>query len=230
MERDGPAVVSTASSSRPASAPRTPAGNGRAPPRASPSTARRSCARSFSCGSSRSFVSRMVGRLLAAFYRSVRARARRRAISWYARPVYRVIAAVMAATLLAGCAAHARQTVRFSSITPGAPLTIEATMVRPAGPGPFPAVVQLHGCAGLEAQSFRWARWLAERGYVALVVDSFGPRGVKGDCRSGRTIRRSPRASTMPSARCSTCSPGRTCARTGSPRSAGHKGASTPWR
>ena len=28
----------------------------------------------------------------------------------------------MAATLLAGCAAHARQTVRFSSITPGAPL------------------------------------------------------------------------------------------------------------
>jgi len=127
----------------------------------------------------------MVGRLLAAFYRSVRARARRRAISWYARPVYRVIAAVMAATLLAGCAAHARQTVRFSSITPGAPLTIEATMVRPAGPGPFPAVVQLHGCAGLEAQSFRWARWFAERGYVALVVDSFGPRGVKGDCRSG---------------------------------------------
>jgi dienelactone hydrolase len=46
-------------------------------------------------------------------------------------------------------------------------------------------VVQLHGCAGIEAQSFHWARWLAEHGYVALVVDSFGPRGVKGDCRSG---------------------------------------------
>jgi len=99
--------------------------------------------------------------------------------------VYRVTAVLMAATLLAGCAAHARQTVRFPNITPGAPVTIEATLVRPAGPGPFPAVVQLHGCAGLEAQSFRWARWLAERGYVALVVDSFGPRAVKGDCRSG---------------------------------------------
>ena len=57
--------------------------------------------------------------------------------------------------------------------------------MRPAGNGPFPAVIQLHGCAGLEPQSYRWARWLAERGYVSLVVDSYGPRGVKGDCRSG---------------------------------------------
>jgi dienelactone hydrolase len=98
----------------------------------------------------------------------------------------RLAAAVMAATLLTGCVAHtARHTVRFANITPGAPVTITATLVRPAGPGPFPAVVQLHGCAGIEAQSFRWARWLAERGYVALVGDSFGPRGVKGDCRSG---------------------------------------------
>jgi dienelactone hydrolase len=128
----------------------------------------------------------MVSLLLAAFYRSASVAVRRRAISWYARAVYRLAAAVMAATLLAGCATHtARQTVRFPNTTPGAPVTIEATLVRPAGPGPFPAVVQLHGCAGLEAQSFRWARWLAERGYVALVVDSFGPRGVKGDCRSG---------------------------------------------
>lgn len=92
----------------------------------------------------------------------------------------------MAATLLVGCAAHtARHIVRFPNATPGAPAAVEATMIRPAGPGPFPAVVQLHGCAGVEAQSFRWARWLADRGYVALVVDSFGPRRLKGDCRSG---------------------------------------------
>ena len=57
--------------------------------------------------------------------------------------------------------------------------------MRPSGPGPFPAIVQLHGCGGLEAQSYRWARWFAEHGYVALVVDSFGPRKLKGDCRSG---------------------------------------------
>jgi dienelactone hydrolase len=90
------------------------------------------------------------------------------------------------ATLLAGCAAPSGgQTVRFWNVTPAAPVSIAGTLIRPTGPGPFPAVVQLHGCAGVEAQSFRWARWLAERGYVALVVDSFGPRGVPGDCRSG---------------------------------------------
>ena len=92
----------------------------------------------------------------------------------------------MTAMLLAGCAPlGGGQAVRFPNTTPATPASIEATLVRPAGPGPFPAVVQLHGCAGLEAQSFRWARWLGERGYVVLVVDSFGPRGVKGDCRSG---------------------------------------------
>jgi dienelactone hydrolase len=100
--------------------------------------------------------------------------------------VHRIAAVVVAATLLAGCAAlTARQAVRFPNATPGTPAAIEAALIRPAGPGPFPAVVQLHGCGGLDAQSFRWARWLAERGYVALVVDSFGPRRLEGDCRSG---------------------------------------------
>jgi len=94
--------------------------------------------------------------------------------------------AVALAVLSAACASPARTSaVRFTNLTPGAPLSIDATLVRPPGGGPFPAVVQLHGCAGLEPQSFRWAQWLAARGYVALVVDSYGPRGVKGDCRTG---------------------------------------------
>jgi dienelactone hydrolase len=100
--------------------------------------------------------------------------------------VHRVAAVVIVTTLLAGCAGlTGPRIVRFANVTPGAPVTIEATLVRPSGPGPFPAVVQLHGCGGLEAQSFRWARWFADHGYVALVVDSFGPRKIKGDCRSG---------------------------------------------
>ena len=85
-----------------------------------------------------------------------------------------------------GCAGSLVQLpVKFSNVTPGTPQEIVGTLVRPAGEGPFPAVVQLHGCGGLEAQSYRWARWLADHGYVALVVDSFGPRKVKGDCRTG---------------------------------------------
>jgi dienelactone hydrolase len=96
------------------------------------------------------------------------------------------MAVLALATGLAGCAAGLTTLpVKFTNVTPGAPQEISATLVRPAGEGPFPAVVQLHGCGGLEAQSYRWARWLAEHGYVALAVDSFGPRGVKGDCREG---------------------------------------------
>jgi dienelactone hydrolase len=92
----------------------------------------------------------------------------------------------LVAALLAGCAgATDQRAVHFVNVTPGAPTTLDATLARPSGPGPFPAIVQLHGCGGLEAQSYRWARWFADHGYVALVVDSFGPRKVKGDCRSG---------------------------------------------
>jgi dienelactone hydrolase len=89
------------------------------------------------------------------------------------------------AAFLAGCLSPAARTsVRFVNVTPDAPVAIDAVLVRPAGGGPFPSVVQLHGCAGLDAQAYRWAHWLAERGYVSLVVDSFGPRGAKGDCRT----------------------------------------------
>jgi dienelactone hydrolase len=100
--------------------------------------------------------------------------------------MHRTLAAVIVATLLAGCAGlRGEQAVRFPNVTPGAPVPITGTLVRPGGPGPFPAVVQLHGCAGLEAQSLRWARWMADRGYMVLVVDSLGPRGARADCRSG---------------------------------------------
>ena len=97
---------------------------------------------------------------------------------------WRLAVTIACLALACGCAGHGTA-VRFTSLMPGTPQPIDAVLVRPDGPGPFPAVVQLHGCAGVEAQSYRWARWLAAHGYVALVVDSFGPRGAKGDCRSG---------------------------------------------
>ncbi|MBI5067049.1 MAG: dienelactone hydrolase family protein [Deltaproteobacteria bacterium] len=53
---------------------------------------------------------------------------------------------------------------------------------RPDGPGPFPAVILLHGCSGPHRKDRDWARWLAGEGYVAVVTDSFGPRGVKSVC------------------------------------------------
>ena len=55
---------------------------------------------------------------------------------------------------------------------------------RPRGVGPLPAVVLLHGCSGnwLNIDE-RWGKRIASWGYVALSVDSFGPRGIKRTCR-----------------------------------------------
>ena len=55
--------------------------------------------------------------------------------------------------------------------------TINATLYRPFGPGPFPAVVLLHGCAGVLDKHTGWARQLSEWGYAALIVDSFSTGG-----------------------------------------------------
>jgi dienelactone hydrolase len=94
---------------------------------------------------------------------------------------------VIAGALAVGCAVPTRVTysptrVTYSNVTPDKPEIISATVTRPSGAGPFPAAVLLHGCGGVSAQLERWARWLADRGYVGMVIDSFGPRQVKGDC------------------------------------------------
>jgi carboxymethylenebutenolidase len=64
-------------------------------------------------------------------------------------------------------------------------------LFRPATPGSHPAIVMLHGRGGpysssrpglmapdnLTARHQMWGEFWAERGYLALHVDSFGPRG-----------------------------------------------------
>ncbi len=94
-----------------------------------------------------------------------------------------------------------RTTVRFSSndadLFAGHATIIEAELYRPAGPGPFPAVVALHDCMGLYGPNGRinshmrdWAERLAAQGYAVLMPDSFNPRGVPEDCdRNAELIR-----------------------------------------
>ena len=57
-------------------------------------------------------------------------------------------------------------------------------IVKPAGRGPFPAVVILHTCDSIDADQTRyWVRAALERGTVAFVLDSFTQRGVqRGTC------------------------------------------------
>jgi dienelactone hydrolase len=73
---------------------------------------------------------------------------------------------------------------------PDGDLTLHATLYRPDGSGPFPAVIALHDCGGLthrdltEAQLYsEWARLLVAQGFVVLFPDSFGSRGIGSQCR-----------------------------------------------
>ncbi|MFO0253706.1 MAG: dienelactone hydrolase family protein [Betaproteobacteria bacterium] len=81
------------------------------------------------------------------------------------------------------------ETVKFPSADGRTELT--GYVFRPQAPGRYPAVVMMHGRAGsysslkraqydADALTMRhrmWGRHWAERGYVAIHVDSFGPRG-----------------------------------------------------
>jgi dienelactone hydrolase len=46
----------------------------------------------------------------------------------------------------------------------------------------------MHGCDGISAHYRIWARRLASWGYMAMLVDSFGPRNVKTVCNRGRAV------------------------------------------
>jgi dienelactone hydrolase len=53
------------------------------------------------------------------------------------------------------------------------------------GAGPYPAVVVLHGCGGFSSHSAKIADQIGSWGYVALTVDSLGPRGIASHCGGG---------------------------------------------
>ena len=63
---------------------------------------------------------------------------------------------------------------------------IEGDLARPDGAGPFPAIVGLHGCAGMhDTTKQRLADELVGRGYVLLLVDSYATRrGTELACTS----------------------------------------------
>jgi hypothetical protein len=62
---------------------------------------------------------------------------------------------------------------------------IQGQLAKPDGDGPFPAVVGLHGCAGMhDTTKQRLADDLVARGYVVLLVDSYATRGIDHACTS----------------------------------------------
>src|SRR6201999_130901 len=102
------------------------------------------------------------------------------------------IVAILTALLLAGGAAAALDSgaviVELESPLVRAP-PLQGLLRRPAGAGPFPAVVLLHSCNGnWKRLDERWGRQIAPWGYVALTVDSFGPRGIDNTCTGGSPV------------------------------------------
>ena len=63
---------------------------------------------------------------------------------------------------------------------------IQGYLAKPDGAGPFPAVVGLHGCAGMSGTTKqKLVGELVSWGYVVLLVDSFATRGIDHDCFKG---------------------------------------------
>ena len=86
---------------------------------------------------------------------------------------------LIAALLFWAAACHGTE-VSIPAMEAGAP-SLPATIHKPEGPGPFPAIVVLHDCSGLGVRSSgsprRWADFLVTKGFVAILPDSFTPRG-----------------------------------------------------
>lgn len=102
----------------------------------------------------------------------------------------RFLPAFLATCLIAGCArtlpAPAARTDAPEADRPEDKVsyssgkdTVQGVLRRPAGTGPFPAVVVVHDDFGLTDGTKAHAQRLAEKGYVALAVDLY--RGEKAD-------------------------------------------------
>jgi dienelactone hydrolase len=90
------------------------------------------------------------------------------------------------ATIVAGCTSMTGKSLSIPSLDianarkPPHPLV--ATLALPPGTGPFPVVIVLHGCGGVSPRMDVWAARLNNWGYAAVILDSFGPRGVPTVC------------------------------------------------
>lgn len=90
------------------------------------------------------------------------------------------LAASALCSLLAACAATGSGSI-VTTAGDGTEERIPASLLKPEGTGPFPAVVMMHDCSGLGPNSSgapgRWAKELVAHGYVVIIPDSFTTRG-----------------------------------------------------
>lgn len=91
----------------------------------------------------------------------------------------------IAVLAIAACAGSERRVKFDNSLSQKLgeePIALNGTLIKPAGDGPFPAVVILHPCSGPMPNQVRWALRFTSWGYVSFLVNSFEHRGVSSDC------------------------------------------------
>lgn len=97
--------------------------------------------------------------------------------------IHALMAGALAASLEHVAFESASQRLLSGTIIDGE--RIEGYLAKPDGAGPFPAVVGLHGCAGMhDTTRQRLADRLVGRGYVLLLVDSYATRRIVDACTS----------------------------------------------
>lgn len=97
-----------------------------------------------------------------------------------------IISWVLAGILIIGTVTLlAAEDITFQGTTKtkaGDLVMLTGKLTKPQGDGPFPAIVLLHGCRGIDKAQDAWAGRLAGWGYVALQLNSFSARGVENAC------------------------------------------------
>ncbi|MFN7635217.1 MAG: dienelactone hydrolase family protein [Acetobacteraceae bacterium] len=116
-----------------------------------------------------------------------------------------VLAAVMPCTAPPAAFSQTTSTSFAPYVPPGLPVSlaplqpppaaIPALLRLPPGTGPVPAVVILHGPAGIDGLGARYAEHLLAAGIGSLEIDMFSPRGIG---RGQGLSQRPPRADAMP--------------------------------
>ena len=100
---------------------------------------------------------------------------------WRHRLAAAVVVLVCGTTVALGDEARDSTAVTFPSAEKFDPAQISAELFVPDGDGPFPALVLLHSRGGVGEHDHMWAARFRALGYLALIVDSLGSRGIDGD-------------------------------------------------
>ena len=103
-----------------------------------------------------------------------------------AKATSRWLLALLLAATAVPCAGQTSESASVSysveDLLPRKTTTINGSLYRPSAGSPAPAVIVLHGCGGPIDKNYTWATTLAGWGYVALVPDSLGSRGLGQQC------------------------------------------------